>query len=281
LPLKCRRWLVPLLVLLAIAGAGAGESTLQRIQRTGLVRVGYANEAPFAFTTLDGKLTGESPEIARAIFKRMGVQRTEGVLTEWGSLIPGLRAGRFDVITAGMFILPKRCEQVLFTDPHYRLGQGFLVKKGNPKNLHSYQDVAGHADAVLSVLAGSVERGYARQAAIPNERVLVVPDTAAQVAAVRASRADAAAQTALAVQDMANKGGNAIERATPFVDRPEHVGYGAFAFRKRDGALRDAVNRHLQEWIGSEEHLAVIAPFGFTANELPGSKTAAELCAER
>jgi polar amino acid transport system substrate-binding protein len=39
------------------------------------------------------------------------------VLTEWGSLIPGLNAGRFDIITAGMYITPKRCKNVAFTDP--------------------------------------------------------------------------------------------------------------------------------------------------------------------
>lgn len=261
------------------AAEAAEESTLQRVQDSGAVRIGYANEAPFAFITLRGELTGESPEIARIIFQQMGVPRVKGVLTEWGSLIPGLKARRFDVIAAGMFILPKRCKQVLFTDPHYRLGQGFLVKRGNPKQLHSYQDVARHEDAVLSVLAGSVERDYARRAGIPARRVLVVPDSAAQIAAVRAGRADAAAQTALAVQDMADKAGDGVERASPFIDRPEHVGYGAFAFRQRDRALRDRVNQHLQEWIGSEEHLAVIARFGFTPNELPKGKTAAELCA--
>src|ERR1700740_222386 len=79
----------------------SAETTLQRIQRTGEVRIGYANEAPFAYTQPDGKVTGESPEISRKIFEKLGVKKVDAVLTEWGSLIPGLRAGRFDVIAAG------------------------------------------------------------------------------------------------------------------------------------------------------------------------------------
>src|ERR1700759_357167 len=51
------------------------ETTLQRIQRTGEVRIGYANETPFAYTTPDGKGTGESPEISRQVFEKLGVEK--------------------------------------------------------------------------------------------------------------------------------------------------------------------------------------------------------------
>jgi len=40
--------------LVAHAAAANAETTLQRIQRTGEVRIGYANESPFAYTTPDG-----------------------------------------------------------------------------------------------------------------------------------------------------------------------------------------------------------------------------------
>ena len=51
------------------------------------MRIGYANETPFAYTALDGSVTGESPEIVRKIFEHMGVEKINPVLTEWGSLI--------------------------------------------------------------------------------------------------------------------------------------------------------------------------------------------------
>src|SRR6218665_1389739 len=43
------------------ASAASAETTLQRIVRTSEVRIGYANENPFAYTTPDGVVTGESP----------------------------------------------------------------------------------------------------------------------------------------------------------------------------------------------------------------------------
>ena len=81
------------------------ETTLERVQREGVVRVGFANENPYAYAELDGTLTGEAVEVARTVFERLGIPEMEGVLTEFGSLIPGLQAGRFDVITAGMYMV--------------------------------------------------------------------------------------------------------------------------------------------------------------------------------
>lgn len=264
-------------IALGLAGVAQAD-TLDKLKKGGTVRIGYANETPFAFTALDGSVTGESPEIVKKIFEKMGVKKVDPVLTEWGSLIPGLRAGRFDVIAAGMYITPERCKQVLFTDPQYQLPDALLTKSGNPKNLHSYDDFA-NSGATLAIMAGTVNLGYARDAGIKDEQILQVPDTAAQLQAVRAGRADAAVGTQLTMKGLAEKGGDSLEAITEFKDDPSHTGYGALAFRPEDKALRDAVNAELKKWLGSEEHLATVAPFGFDKLNVT-TQTAAELCGQ-
>ncbi|MNO73783.1 putative amino-acid ABC transporter-binding protein precursor [compost metagenome] len=266
-----------LLASAAASLAAHAETTLERIQKTGTVRIGYANEAPFAYTETSGKVTGESPEIATQIFTRMGVKKIEPVLTEWGALIPGLRAGRFDVIAAGMYITPPRCQQVLFTDPHYQIPDTLLVQKGNPKNLRSYADVAKNPDVRLAIMSGTAELGYARAEGVPDDQIVQVPDTTAQLQAVRANRADASVGTALTMKGLAAKGGDSVEAISDFKDDPAHIGYGALAFRPEDKDLRDAVNQQLKQWLGSEEHLKTVAPFGFDRSNVT-DKTAAELC---
>src|SRR4051794_38461420 len=109
------------------AAAASAETTLERVKRTGEIRIGFANEAPFGYQTPDGKLTGEAPEVGKAVLKQLGVTKVEGVLTEFGALIPGLRAGRFDMIAAGMYITPPRCKQVQFSEPSYSIGEAFAV----------------------------------------------------------------------------------------------------------------------------------------------------------
>ncbi|MDH0621700.1 ectoine/hydroxyectoine ABC transporter substrate-binding protein EhuB [Pseudomonas chengduensis] len=264
--------------LLTGLAAGAQASTLDKVKDSSSVRIGYANETPFAYTALDGSVTGESPEIVKKIFERMGVEKINPVLTEWGSLIPGLRASRFDLIAAGMYITPERCKQVLFTDPHYQLPDTLLVKTGNPKGLHSYEDIA-KSGAKVAIMSGTVNLGYARNSGITDDQILQVPDTTAQLQAVRAGRADAAVGTQLTMKGLADKGGDSVEAIAEFKDDPAHTGYGALAFRPEDKELRDAVNAQLKEWIGSEEHLATVGPFGFDQSNIT-DKTAAELCGQ-
>ncbi|MFJ4068732.1 ectoine/hydroxyectoine ABC transporter substrate-binding protein EhuB [Pseudomonas sp. NPDC089996] len=260
--------------------ASAQAASLDQIKETSRIRIGYANETPFAYTETDGRVTGESPEIAKVIFEKMGIKQVDGVLTEWGSLIPGLRAGRFDVIAAGMYITPARCKQVIFTDPQYALPDTLLVAQGNPKNLHSYADIAKNPDVKLAIMAGTVNLAYARDSGIKDAQILQVPDTTAQLQAVRAGRADAAVGTQLTMKGLAKKGGDKVEAIADFTDDPAHTGYGALAFRPEDKALRDAVNAEMKKWLGSEEHLKTVAPFGFDRSNVT-DKTAAELCAQQ
>lgn len=103
------------------AHAATPETALQRILRTGTVRIGYAAEAPYAILALDGRVTGEGPEVARKVFERMGVRNVVAIESEFGMLMHDLKAKRFDVIATGMYILSDRCRQIAFSEPTYRV----------------------------------------------------------------------------------------------------------------------------------------------------------------
>lgn len=263
---------------LAVGSAAAG--TLDEVKERGVVRIGIANEAPYGYMDLDGKVTGEAPEVARAVFKAMGIGKVEAVVVEFGSLIPGLKAGRFDVIAAGMYITPERCEQVLFSEPSYKIGEGFLVPAGNPKNLHGYEDVKSNPDIKLGVVAGAVEGGYARDVGIPDEQVVMLPDNATGMGAVKSGRVDAYGGTALTVARLAANDPT-VETAQPFedlvIDGKLIAGHGAFGFRKGDEDFRDAFNEHLAGYLGTDAWEQTVTPFGFGRHTLP-EKSAAELC---
>jgi polar amino acid transport system substrate-binding protein len=264
---------------LALGAAGAQADLLEDAKESGEITVGIANEAPYGYVTPEGELTGEAPEIAKHILGEMGIEEVEAVVTEFGSLIPGLKAGRFDMVAAGMFITPARCEQVAFSEPTYGIGQAFLVKEGNPEGLQTYEDIKENPEATLAVMAGAIERTYARDAGVPDDQVMVVPDTAAGTAAVQAGRAHAFALTSLSIRRLAD-GAAGVEMAEAFgeVAGQSVKGHGGFAFRPEDQAFLEAFNKELAEFIGTEEHLKLVAPFGWTKDELP-EKTTEELCA--
>jgi polar amino acid transport system substrate-binding protein len=265
---------------MSLTAPALADATLDTARQNGYIRVGFANEAPFGYATPDGKLTGEAPEVAKAILNKMGIAQVDGVLTEFGSLIPGLKAGRFDIIAAGMFINPKRCAEIAFSEPSYGIGQAFLVAKGNPKGLKDYGTVAADAGLKLAVMAGAVEAGYAKDSGVKEDQLVVLPDGPSLLAAVQAGRADAAALTALSIANLASKG-DGVEMTEPFamVAGKSVMGHGGFGFRKEDSDLLAEFNAQLKTFLGSQEHLDLVTPFGFGKGYLP-TKTTAELCAE-
>jgi polar amino acid transport system substrate-binding protein len=278
-------------LLLTAAGLGAtagilgaaprlafAETTLERAKADGYIRVGFANEAPFGYATPDGKLTGEAPEVAKAVLAKMGIPQVDGVLTEFGSLIPGLKAKRFDIIAAGMFINPKRCAEIAFSEPSYGIGQAMLVKKGDPKGIKDYSSIKANPDLKLAVMSGAVEVGYAKDAGIPESQLVMLPDQSSLLQAVQSGRADAASLTALSIADMAKKG-EGVESTKPFgeVAGKSVKGHGGFGFRKEDKDLYKAFNDELKKFIGSPEHIALVTPLGFGKDYLP-NKTTEQLC---
>lgn len=262
--------------------ARVSQNTLERSKSQGFVTVGFANEKPYAYATPDGKLTGEAVEVARVILKRMGINEMNGVLTEFGSLIPGLKAKRFDMITAGMYITPKRAQEVTFANPEYSIGEAIAVKSGNPLNLKSYKDIATNPQAKVAVMSGGIEMEYLEKSGVKKEQMVLVPDQPSAVAALQAGRADAITMTGPSLQSVLESAkDDKLERVMDFVqpeiDGKSVRGYGAAAFRKEDEAFVKAYNEELQKLKDSGELLEILQPFGFTEQELPGEKTASEL----
>lgn len=265
----------------AASGPPANETTFQRIKREKVVRVGFVNEAPFAYSGAE-KLTGEAPEILRVVLAKAGVERMEGVLTEFASLIPGLVAGRIDIIGAGMFVRPARCEQIDFGDPEYQLGEGFVVKKGNPKGLTKLQDFIDKK-AKIGLVTGGAEVEYADIAGIPRDQQVLFPDGPTAVAGLQGGQVDAIMLTTLTVQDLAAKAGDPNLQFQAMSEQPKDkdgnfaVGWGAMGFRQADDDLRNFYNEELAKLKASGELLKIMGPFGFTEAEMT-TKKATEIC---
>ena len=260
------------------------ESTLERAQREGVIRVGFANENPYAYAQPDGTLTGEAVEVAREIFNRLGIPEMEGVLTEFGSLIPGLQAGRFDVITAGMYINPGRCEQVLFANPEYQIGEALIVESGNPLALNSYEDIAANPDVRVGTGAGYLEYDMMLAVGVSEDQIVTFPDDPSGFAGMTAGQIDAWTGTAPTLQSMLDREDNPnFELATPFtqpvIDGQPTINYGAAAFRFEDQDFVDAFNAELANLQDEGMLLELIGQFeGFGPQALPGDVTSADLC---
>jgi polar amino acid transport system substrate-binding protein len=276
------RSLLVLAVFLLIAGAALLRYVPSFVSPQPPLRIGYAEEPPYAFALENGTVTGESPEVAKAIAARLGITDIEWRLVEFGRLIDELEAGNIDLIAAGMFITPERAGRVAFSEPTFHVRPGLLVSRGNPLGLYSYADALGGFKVRAAVLHGSVEEDLLRGMGFAEGRLFLVPDALTGRVAVESGLAQCLALSLptlrwIVQEDAAGK----TEVARPFAvpDDPaiQRLGHGGFAFRRDDRERLRVWNAELNKFIGSREHLELVAGFGFTAGELSGIMTTEEV----
>lgn len=248
-------------------------STLERGRADGYLRVGIANEPPYTQVNADGTVTGAEPDVLRAVLQRIGIDDIEGVITPYDAMIPGLNAGRWDVIAAGLFMKQSRCAAVAYSEPVIVSTESYGVPPGNPKDITTIQDVLDNTDLRIAVLAGAFEEGILNTAGVPESQWVPVRDARSGMEAVSANRADAFLLPTLSLRSLVEQD-SSIEVTAPISDAPA-TGSGA-AFRQGDTELLEAYNEALAEFKQTQEFADILTGWGFDPTVV--DVTAEELC---
>jgi polar amino acid transport system substrate-binding protein len=255
-------------------GAPSSQDLLVTGRKQGFLRCAIANEPPYTKVTTDGKVTGCEPDVFRAVLKRLGINDVQGVVTPYESMIPGLKANRWDAITAGLFMKQSRCSQVDYSEPVIVSTESFGVKPGNPKNITKVADVLANHQLKIAVLPGGFEEGILKTAKVPDGQLVKINDGRSGIEAVKAGRADAFFLPTLSLNALhgTDKGFD----VTPAVSDAPRTGSGA-AFRQSDKAFVTEYNKELAALKATPEFASILSKWGFDANAVKGV-TAAELC---
>lgn len=83
---------------------------------------------PFNSTDASGNLVGFEIDLAKDLCSRMKLQ-CEVIAQDWDGIIPGLNAGKYNAIMAGMAVTDKRAEVIGFSEPYGATLSTFLVPK--------------------------------------------------------------------------------------------------------------------------------------------------------
>lgn len=254
------------------ADDAGGEATglLAELQERGTIKIGIANEVPYGYEDESANVTGEAPEVAKAVLAELGIDNVEAEVVDFGSLIGGLQAGQFDMIAAGMYINAERAEQILFSDPDYCVGEALAVPEGNPMDLSDFQSVVD-TGATIAILSGAVEEGYADTAGVPDDQIQLFSDVNAQYDALADGRVDAVTGTSLTIinQVASREGMEATESFFPLDENGDEIlGCGGFGFRNENQDFRDAYNDKLNEMQEAGELLPLITQFGFAEEDV-------------
>ncbi len=139
--MTCAAGLIAAVVLAGTATAQTKDWSTIRIATEGAYK-------PWNFTDASGKLVGYELDLAADLCARIKA-KCEISAQAFDGMIPGLNAGKFDAIMAGMNISPKRLEAINFSLPYGRTPSTFAVTKDSP--LAKMPD----ADKVYSLIGGA------------------------------------------------------------------------------------------------------------------------------
>jgi polar amino acid transport system substrate-binding protein len=250
--------------LTGLTGMPAVAADLTQLKEQGFARIAIANEPPWTMVTTGGEVSGAAPDLARAVLNKMGIKEIVASVSEYGAMIPGVQARRFDMVAAGLFIKPERCEAVLFSQPDLCDAESFMIKAGNPLNLKSSADVAS-SGAKIGVVGGGTEEKLAIEAGVDRANIVVVPDPQSGAKLLQDGRIDVYALPVLSISDLLKKAEDpSLAMFAPVESTP--IFCAGVAFRKQDGALRDAYDVALAEIKASGEFAAIIEPYGYSAD---------------
>jgi len=272
---------VAMAVALMVSAGGTFADTLtEKAAKGEPIRIGFANEVPWAYPGDNNVPKGFVNAIALGVLNTMGIENIEPVVTDWGGLIPGLQANRFDVITGGMYILKSRCENVNFSDPIGVFGDAFIVAAGNPKKLQTYQDVKNTGSVIVTGAGYNIVEA-AKKEGVEESHIMQVPGPTEILAAVRAGRADAGGVTFFTAQNLAAQSSGEVEVTDPSKLPDWTYNWVGIGFRKADTDFLAAFNESLAKYLGSDAMMAAVAEYGYTNSQLPGDATTEYSCANR
>lgn len=234
-----RRLLLTILLAGILAGCASTVTPPPPVADVDPLRAGVAPDYEPVIFKQGGEIRGIEADLAGLMAQSLG-RPIELVELSWFDLIPALEESRIDIIMSGMSVTPARRERMLFTDPYMPVGQMVLIRTvdlgriSDALSLYRTRDKIGFEhgttgeDFVSTRLARAQPMGFNS------------PDTG--IAALRAGLITAFVHDAPTVWRVA---GSPTERELMGLYQPLTKEYLAWAVRKDDLRLRDALNAQL------------------------------------
>ena len=223
--------------LTACGSDSAGEAdNPYNLLQPGVLRAGTLTDAPPNVYLKDGKFTGFDNDLLVAAADKLGL-RVEFVGTDFSGLLAQVNNRKFDIGSSSITITEARKKTVDFGNGYDFGYLGLNVPAGS--TLSSFDELAGKR---VVVVQGTVQDDYATTKGLDPVRV---PDYNGALNQLKAGTADAWISPAeIGEKTAADSGGKITVAAKELSPAPT-----AYAFAKGNDALREALNKALDEVI--------------------------------
>jgi L-cystine transport system substrate-binding protein len=225
---------IVLLVALLSGAASAGD--LPEVQKRGALRVLVsADESPDAFSFEAGGPLGFERELLEGFARLQRVELQPVAVKRFADLIPRLKAGDGDLIS-GLLVTEARRREIDFTGEVLPARLVVVTRDPHP----ALASVAALRAETVGIIPGNAWAKAVADAGVPPERTVSFAD---QPELLRGLAEGKATATVMSVVDytVAKKRDPALRAGAP-VGQP---GSGAWAIRRGDTALRQALDEYL------------------------------------
>jgi ABC-type amino acid transport substrate-binding protein len=130
--------MVAAIAITALGGVEAASAQcLPAIQKKGVLlsAVGLMGTKPIVWKNeATGKYEGFEAELLAEVAKRINVPKWDYVITEWTTMIPGLKAERCDIIFSAMSVTQERIQGagIDYSTPYFMLYDQVIVRNDSP-----------------------------------------------------------------------------------------------------------------------------------------------------
>jgi len=269
----CLLWLLPVCGVLAGSAPSRGESTLEKIEKSGALVIGTrTGSPPFAYVNKNNEWVGFSidlvekailPVLQQKLNKNIKLEKKESAPQ---TRIPLLTSNAVDLIAETMTDTQSRREQVDFSLTYFATGAQFLVKKGSP--IKNIQTIAGKRVAAQQ---GSTNAKLIRER-VPSAKLLEFPDQPAAFQALAQGQVQAYTNDGIQLAGLRAK----APRPDDYAVVGEFFSYEPYgmALRKNDSDFRQAVNVGLMNAISSGLYFEIYDKWFGPKGEVPYPMTA-------
>jgi len=226
--LRLRNLLASLVAALCLA-AGMAAQAADRPLKVAVLE----NSPPMSFRDGNGRLTGFSIEIARALCQEMQVQCEFQVIV-LGQLLDALAGGEFDIAAISLLDTPERRQRILLAHPYFRSITLWFAKPGVEP---------GGPGLHVAVVKGSAQESYARKQGWETVAVQTNGELCAPLVAGIAQAAIVPMNTSLHLQKSTDFQRLALD--TTVMKIPELIGNASFGINPRRPELKIAVDEAL------------------------------------
>jgi len=143
---RLQRWVAILLLLFFSPATLLAQSALDRVRKSGELRIGTDATYPPFETAEGGQYTGFDIDLGSAIARELGV-KPRFINAAFDGIFPALQNGIFDAVMSAVTITPERSASMLFSDPYYDSGQ-LIVLNQERQGISNPDDLKGKSVGV-------------------------------------------------------------------------------------------------------------------------------------